>query len=280
LVLLVEKKLREIIFMFSRYMSVYIIVNVENNKVYIGQTRGPLDKRFKQHCEPNRTSKSIISQAIQKHGKDCFYMETLWESPGCSREELDSREIELIREYNSLSPYGYNITSGGGGSLSPSEEMRKKMSESAKKKFEEHPELRKNLSVLRSTEVHSEERRKRQSETMKQKYKNDAEYCEKLKNSRTGILVSEVNRKKRRNGLINSIKEHPERFRKIYMFNKDRSLVQTFDKLADADRAGFDRGSIVRCIKSGQLFKKSVYFSYSSTLPPVSAFKAAEECSH
>lgn len=258
-------------------MSVYIIVNLENNKVYIGQTRGPLDIRFKQHCEPNRTSKSIISQAIQKHGKDCFYMETLWESPGCSQEELDSREIELIREYNSQSPRGYNITSGGGGSLSPSEDTRKKMSVSAKKKFETHPELRKNLSVLRSTEVHSEERRKRQSETMKQKYKIDTEYREKLKNSRTGIVVSEVNREKRRSALINSIKEHPERFRKIHMFNKDRSFVQTFDKLADADRAGFNRGSIVRCIKSGQLFKKSVYFSYSSTLPPVSALEAAEE---
>jgi group I intron endonuclease len=261
-------------------MSVYIIVNLETDRAYIGQTRGPLCIRFKQHCEPNKTTKSIISQAIQKYGKDAFYMEALWGSPGCSQEQLDSKEIELIAQYNTQSPNGYNITAGGRGLLAPSEEMREKMSNSARKKFIERPELRDKLSQLRSTEIHSEERKKRQSETMKQKYKNDEEYREKIKRSHIGVIVSEVNREKRRVGLINSIREHSERFRKIYMFNEDRILVQTFDKLADAESSGLNRGSVVRCIKSGQIFKKSVYFSYSSTLPPVSALKAAEECRH
>ena len=257
-------------------MSVYIIVNLETNKAYIGQTRGPLDVRFRQHCEPSR-SKSIISQAIQKYGKDAFYMEPLWESPGCSQGDIDAMEIELIAKYNTQSPNGYNITAGGGGALAPSEETRKKMSESARRKFTEHPELRDALSQLRSSETHSVERRIQQSETMKQKYKNDDEFRAKMKSSRDNTVTSEVGHARRRAGLIRSIKEHPERFRKIYMFNKRRELVETFDKLADAERSGLNRGSVVRCINNGKLFRKSMYFSYSSSLPAVSAAQAVEE---
>jgi len=252
-------------------MSVYIIVNLENDKAYIGQTRGPLDVRFKQHCEVNRATKSIISQAINSYGKDCFYMEPLWESPGCSQEELDAKEIELIREYNTQAPNGYNITTGGRGMMAPSEETRRKMSESARKKFLENPELRENLSRGVSERNRSEDVRRRHSETMKRKYAQDANFREKMKRSHENPPITETIRENRRNGLVRSIEEHPERFRKIYMFDKHRKRMETFTKLADAERAGYNRGSVVRCIKSGALFKKEVYFSYSSTLPPVSA---------
>lgn len=262
-------ELREIVPLYS--MSVYIIVNLENDKAYIGQTRGPLDVRFKQHCEVNRATKSIISQAINSYGKDCFYMEPLWESPGCSQEELDAKEIELIREYNTQAPNGYNITTGGRGMMAPSEETRRKMSESARKKFLENPELRENLSRGVSERNRSEDVRRRHSETMKQKYKNDENFRNHVNTMNGKRIVTKEAIENARRGLIRSIEEHPERFRKIYMFDKHRKRMETFTKLADAERAGYNRGSVVRCIKSGALFKKEVYFSYSSTLPPVSA---------
>jgi len=249
-------------------MSIYIIVNLENDKAYIGQTRGSLDTRFKQHCEANRATKSIISQSINRYGKDCFYMEPLWESAGCSQEELDSKEIELISKYNTQAPNGYNITTGGRGMLAPSEETRRKMSESSRKKFLENPELRENLSKRVSERNRSDEVRKRHSETMKLKYTQDDNFREKMKRSHKNPLITETSRENRRNGLVRSIEEHPERFRKIYVFDKTRKLIETFTKLADAERAGYNRGSVVRCIKSGKLFKKvDVYFSYSSALP-------------
>ena len=248
-------------------MSVYIIGNLETDKAYIGQTRGPLEVRFKQHCEPNRVTKSIISQSIQRYGKDAFYMETLWESPGCSQDQLDAKEIEMIREYDTQSPNGYNITVGGRGMTVPSQETREKMSKSARKKLRENPELAAIISRVRSTERHSEDRRRRQSETMKQKYKTDENFREKMKLSHANVHVTEVGRERRKNGLIKSIQTHPERFRKVYMFNKEQVLIQTFDKLADAERSGLNRNSVVRCIKSGNLFKKAMYFSYSSALP-------------
>lgn len=254
-------------------MSVYIIVNLETNKAYIGQTRGPLDIRFRQHCEYNRLKKSIITQAIRKYGKDAFYMDPLWESPGCSQEELDAKEIELIATHNTQSPNGYNITAGG-GARAPAMETRTKMSESARNKFIERPELRENLSRIRSTERHSEERRRRQSETMKQKYKNDGEFREKMKRTYEERIVTEIAAEKRMSGLIRSIAEHPERFRTIYMFDEHRTLIRTFDKLADAERSGLNRGSIVRCIKHCTLFKKSMYFSYSAEPPPVPTIPA------
>jgi len=258
-------------------MSVYIIVNLENDKAYIGQTRGPLDVRFKQHCEPNKTTKSILTRAIHKHGIDAFYMEALWDSPECSQEQLDAKEIELIREYNTQAPHGYNITAGGRGMMAPSEETRRKMSESARKKFLENPELRENLSRGASERKRSEDVRRRHSETMKRKYAQDANFREKMKRSHENPPFTDTIRENRRSGLVRSIEEHPERFRKIYVFDKHRKLAETFTKLADAERAGYNRGSVVRCIKSGALFKKEVYFSYSSTLPPVSATHAAKE---
>jgi len=260
-------------------MSVYIIVNLETEKAYVGQTRGSLETRFKQHCEPTKASKSILSLSIQKHGVDSFYMESLWESPGCSQEQLDDKEIELIREYNTQAPSGYNITAGGGGVKAPTEETRNKMSESARRKFIKNPELRSIISRLRSVEKHTEERRKHHSETMKRKYK-DEEFRVKMKKSREGSIVNDIVRENRRRGLIRSIEEHPERFQKIHMFNKDGELIQSFTHLADTERSGLNRGSVVRCIKSGKLFKKAFYFSYSSTLPPVSTTEATEERGH
>jgi group I intron endonuclease len=258
-------------------MSVYIIVNLENDKAYIGQTRGPLDVRFKQHCEPNKTTKSILTQAIYKHGIDAFYMEALWESPECSQEQLDTKEIELIREYNTQSPHGYNITAGGRGMMAPSEETRRKMAESARKKFLENPELRENLSKGVSERNRSEDVRRRHSETMKQKYKNDENFRNHVNTMNGKRVVTGEAIENARRGLIRSIEEHPERFRKIYVFDKHRKLAETFTKLADAERAGYNRGSVVRCIKSGALFRKEVYFSYSSTLPPVTTRETAEE---
>lgn len=91
--------------------DIYIIENSINKKVYIGQSVD-VAHRWEQHLSESRTTrKSLISRAINKHGYDKFFYRIL-ES---QIENFDEREQYWIREYSSLTPNGYNISSGGAG---------------------------------------------------------------------------------------------------------------------------------------------------------------------
>ena len=67
--------------------------------------------------------------------------------------------------------------------------------------------------------------------------------------------------------------------KKIHCFNTNGQLVKVYDALTDLDKDGISNSSVRYHIKKGQPYM-GFYFSYSSTLPPVSALKAAEECRH
>ena len=89
--------------------ALYKITNNLNNKVYIGQSLHP-DKRWWEHCQRAKTHSDDypIHLAISKYGESNFTFEVLeW------TEDYDNRERELIKEYNSLSPNGYNLIEGG-----------------------------------------------------------------------------------------------------------------------------------------------------------------------
>ena len=89
--------------------AIYKITNLINNKIYIGQTVHP-DKRWWEHCNRAHTHYDDypIHLAIEKYGEDNFQFEVLeW------TEDYDNREKELIKQFNSLSPDGYNLIEGG-----------------------------------------------------------------------------------------------------------------------------------------------------------------------
>lgn len=94
--------------------GIYIIKNDINNKVYIGQSIN-IHKRIQEHfwkseCNKDVSYNSILHAAIRKYGKEHFYYEILEE---CDESLLDTLEKEYINKYNSISPNGYNILSGG-----------------------------------------------------------------------------------------------------------------------------------------------------------------------
>lgn len=92
--------------------KIYKITNTINNMAYIGKTQNSIEYRFGQHCRPSSNCKRL-SRAIQKYGKDSFKIEEI-----CSvidLIDLNSLEILLIKEHNTLSPDGYNLTIGGEG---------------------------------------------------------------------------------------------------------------------------------------------------------------------
>lgn len=87
----------------------YLIENKINSMLYIGVTCQSLDRRFSQHCKLT-SSCAYISKAIQKYGKDSFTIRTL--AIG-DKEYIYNLERLSIEKFNSLAPYGYNLSRGG-----------------------------------------------------------------------------------------------------------------------------------------------------------------------
>ena len=92
---------------------VYLIINMKNQKKYVGQTVQPLKKRFNAHVTCKTTA---IGKAIRKHGKENFYCGVI---KSCkSKEEMDYWEkyyIAVLKTKNCK--IGYNCTEGGEGTV-------------------------------------------------------------------------------------------------------------------------------------------------------------------
>jgi group I intron endonuclease len=92
--------------------AIYIITCVVNAKQYIGITHS-LRKRWNEHRLAKRDT--ALHKAIRKHGLDNFMFTHFasaydWES-ACYIEKM------LIAEKNTISPFGYNMTTGGEGAV-------------------------------------------------------------------------------------------------------------------------------------------------------------------
>lgn len=91
-------------------IGIYKITNINNNKVYIGQSNN-LERRYKEHFIWKLNNKQYIDELIQDLGKENFSFEIIEE---CELEVLDEREKYWIKYYNSFYE-GYNKTKGGAG---------------------------------------------------------------------------------------------------------------------------------------------------------------------
>ena len=94
----------------KKYGSIYKITNQINNKIYIGQTIGPINTRLRSHTHGTRKT-SAINMAIRKYGIKNFIMEEILIA--FDGETLDYCEEYFILLFSSLSPDGYNIKHGG-----------------------------------------------------------------------------------------------------------------------------------------------------------------------
>jgi group I intron endonuclease len=120
---------------------IYSLLNKINGKRYIGQTARNIRRRLSQHyCYVKTGSTQAIHHAIRKYGPEAFYLQT-WEVPD---EQLDKAEIAIIKQFDTQTPNGYNLTSGGSGTpnhkgqvawnkgIKATEVQKKKMSEAKK----------------------------------------------------------------------------------------------------------------------------------------------------
>jgi group I intron endonuclease len=126
------------------YGIIYLITNKVNGKKYVGQTVRGIKKRLAGHIQyaKNGNRGSVLHKAIRKYGDDNFIIEQICECN--NQEELNNMEMHYILEYDTIidNKKGYNMTYGGGEYI-PSEETRKKMSASQKKRFLNLDELEK-----------------------------------------------------------------------------------------------------------------------------------------
>ena len=136
---------------------VYRITNTVNQKHYIGiSIHEPEKGRIRDHLSGN--GNRILAGDINKYGRNAFTYEILEENvfPGL----LPDLEIDYIAKYNTVRPNGYNLSHGGEGGGSPSEETRKRIGAAHRGRIHSK-ETREKLSLaLRGHPVSKETREK------------------------------------------------------------------------------------------------------------------------
>ena len=90
-------------------MWIYKITNIQNNKVYIGQTIQPIEKRLRRHFNDalNNNLDTHFARAIRFYGVENFVIEII--DTATTQEELTLKEQKWIQFYNSTVE-GYNET--------------------------------------------------------------------------------------------------------------------------------------------------------------------------
>jgi group I intron endonuclease len=96
---------------------IYLIRNLVNEKVYIGQHKGTnVQARLRRHViEAKRGSRFVLHNAIRKYGASAFDAYAL-STYASSQQDLDAQEIFYIGKYRATDRrFGYNILDGGSG---------------------------------------------------------------------------------------------------------------------------------------------------------------------
>ena len=240
-------------------MLIYKITNKLNGQIYVGQTIRTLEERWYEHCK-NISECSALSQAIHKYGKESFVVEAIYAAS--SIEELNQKEQEFIKFYNTLRPNGYNLTSGG-LNFERSVETRQKISlaqrgkknhrfgkKASKATRRKMSEASKGLNNHFYGKTHSEKTKKLLSKKAKKQFK-------KRGHPRLGKTFSRASKKK----MSLAQKGRPAQNRiKIRCIETG----QVFDSMTHAAKAyGLDLSSIAKHLKHKQYkHVKGFTFSY------------------
>lgn len=145
-------------------MIIYKTINLKNNKYYIGQD--------KKNNPEYLGSGLLLNRAIKKYGRENFTKEILCECK--TKKELNDMEIYWIKISNSISPNGYNISTGGEGgdnfTNNPNKEIiRKKCISSANKISKQNSLRNKGENNPFFNKKHSKKTRKKMSISKKGK---------------------------------------------------------------------------------------------------------------
>jgi len=116
------------------YGRIYLIKNLTNGKMYIGQTVKKISLRFSEHCSNAKKEKDlgmIITRAIKKYGKENFTIEEI--DVAYNQKQLNLLEGIYISWFNTLKPNGYNLTHIINGKGKPNKTIIEKIRKTANK---------------------------------------------------------------------------------------------------------------------------------------------------
>ena len=138
-------------------MFIYLIVNRETGKYYVGQHKGNnLQKYLQQkfhHAQSGVSGSSHLFNSMRRHPNPRSWSIHALRSDITDREELDRTERDFIRFLRATDPgYGYNICRGGEGRTGPQSEEEKKKHRLASIKVWQRPGHRERISRT-STEI-------------------------------------------------------------------------------------------------------------------------------
>lgn len=244
---------------------IYCVTCLKNGKPYFGQTVRSIEARWRQHVvSANNGSALKFHRAIRKYGSDNFRIEeVMWveaSSLQALKAKLDYIERRLIKRFNTFRN-GYNMTLGGEGQLGKvfSEESKRKMSESAKKRCDEN--FRKRQSLIAKSLWKDVEFKNKHSENQRNLFKRK-DVQKKLGESRRGIKFSEIHRRKigdavrgERNGMFGK-KQSQEVIMvsstKVFQFNSNGEFIKEFISISEVKRKfGIGKKILKRNIKNG-----------------------------
>lgn len=172
--------------------GIYAIVNLANNKLYIGSAV-KLSTRKSQHLYKlnlDKHTNRYLQSSFNKYGSDYFVFKVV---EYCETKDLIEREQFWINQFdfdNQL--YNLNPIAGSFLGFKHSEESRKKRSEANKGKVISE-EQRSKISKANKGRIFSKEHRKKMSEAAKNR---SEEYLSKISKANKGKIFSEEHRKK------------------------------------------------------------------------------------
>jgi hypothetical protein len=132
----------------ERYCEIYIIKNLTNQKIYVGQAVSHIlnhkryrpygrNGRFRTHISEAFSTKKhqchYLNNAIRKYGVESFEVELV---ENCLIENANERETFHIQRYNSVFPNGYNLKIGGTVFVH-SDESKRRVSDGVVRYFED-----------------------------------------------------------------------------------------------------------------------------------------------
>jgi group I intron endonuclease len=211
---------------------------------YVGQTTRTLKQRKSSHLSSSKKGSTYyLHRAIRKYGSENFKWEVIYNAT--SEEELNEKETYFIKEYNTNSQDGYNLTEGGRGirGWKHSELTKEKIKQCAiknnsaqyLKKFVQSKEGRKKISLMQLGKTYEMKFGKEKAdEIIKEKQKS---YIEKYGKQKTDII-----RKKISNSNKSHLPSVKAKMSKSYKKRLDKSGKRT--DITPIGRLGIKNGKL------------------------------------
>ena len=168
--------------------KIYKITNVENGKVYVGQTRLTLQKRWNRHKDSvaKPSMDGLLQRAFRKYGIYKFTIELL-EDNIPTLAELNMKEQYYIMKLASFGENGYNMTTGGEG-YEIRQSTRDKLSAASKGRLHSE-EVKNNLRKKALGRKHTKETKEKLSKCMQGNKYSDPNIFKEYNKNKTDTTV-------------------------------------------------------------------------------------------